>query len=64
MAGALSIYVLRLQFGVYLNVTYRPNRGNNSGLYELQMENVTGIIDIYWITKILIMQLYLEFIVQ
>jgi hypothetical protein len=47
MAGALSIYVLRLQFGVYLNVTYRPNRGNNSGLYELQMENVTGIIDIY-----------------
>jgi hypothetical protein len=45
-------------------VTYRPNRGNNSGLYELQMENVTGIIDIYWITKILIMQLYLEFIVQ
>ena len=46
-AGVLSIYVLRLQSGVYLNVTYRPNSGSDSGLYELQMENVTGIIDMY-----------------
>ena len=41
-------------------MTYGPNCGNSSGLYEVQMENVTGIIDIYRITQILIIHVEIK----